>query len=110
MITLRFFDNAAQVLTAFATSGSKEFASDSTRVPLMRFAFLPDVLMMVANGTRVLADYFPDMKPRTPTLVGDSCGTFKKGNKTPSGDNGTAFQLEHANVKDCGKAKRNLLW
>ena len=98
------FSNGHEVLTHFATSGPKGFAS-SDRIPVMRWKWLDNACTVLANGEKLLADYTPDVKPRSPTVIGDSCLTFKDGNTTPAGTDGKAMGIGHAKRQHIWKDK-----
>ena len=41
---------------------------------------------MLGQGTSLFGNYTPDVEPRRPTVIGDSCVTFNSGNKTAESD------------------------
>ena len=61
--------------------------------------------MVLQNGERLLADYKSDLEPRSPTVIGDSCLTFKDGNTTPAGTDGKAMGIGHAKRQHIWKDK-----
>ena len=65
------------MLELFATSGLQGFAGGSARIPILRWLFLPEALAVLHNGEVCLANFVPDLEPRVPTLLGDSCLTFQ---------------------------------
>ena len=86
------FKTGHGMLERFATSGLEGFADGSPRIPILRWMFLPEALAVLHNGEVCLANFVPDLTPRVPTALGDSCLTFKESGKCPSGANGIGMQ------------------
>jgi len=79
------FDTAAEVLRFYGSCGTKVLGTQPLiqKNLIIRWKFLNNVILILEQGVDLLDGYDVDDKVRTPYVIGDSCVTFNKDNKTP---------------------------